>query len=381
MTSMNSRVLDWLAPRRGEMEALLQKLVNTESFSHDKAGNDRVGEILVEFLAGPGVAVERIPVAEFGDAIKIAVSGNDGPHALMMGHRDTVFPTGTVAKRPYSALGDLAYGPGVADMKSGLVLIAFVLKAFAETGGAPFPIVGLFTGDEEVGSDTGRPIIEKAAQGARAVLNMEPGRASGNVVSARKGGFWMKIDVKGRAAHAGVNHPAGRNAIEALARKVVRLHALTDYDAGITTNVGVIAGGIGHNTVASWASAEFDVRIVEEAQRGPIVAKIMEILAADDVPGTVATGTMMSRRVPMEEAMSRDLLARYTAAAAEIGFTVGGEFTGGCADSGFTAAMGIPTLCGLGPVGEKAHTEDEVCRLDTLVPRAQAVAATLISLK
>ncbi len=380
MTVLNSRVLDWLAPRRGEMEALLQKLVNTESFSHDKPGNDRVGDLLVEFLSGPGIAVERIPVERFGDAIQVTVAGGEGPHALMMGHRDTVFPTGTVAKRPYTANGDRAYGPGVADMKSGLVLIAFVLKAFAETGGAPFPLVGLFTGDEEVGSDTGRPIIERIAKGARAVLNMEPGRASGNVVSARKGGFWMQIDVKGRAAHAGVNHQAGRSAIEALAKKVIRLHALTDYDAGITTNVGVIAGGIGHNTVASWASAEFDVRIVEEAQRAPIVAKIMEILEAEDVPGTVATGTMMSRRVPMEAAMSEDLLARYAQAAKRIGFAVGGEFTGGCADSGFTAAMGIPTLCGLGPVGEKAHTEEEVCHLDTFVPRAQAVAATLISL-
>jgi glutamate carboxypeptidase len=380
MTVLNSRVLKWLAPRRGEMEVLLQKLVNTESFSHDKPGNDRVGDLLVEFLTGPGIEIERIPVERFGDAIKVTVAGGEGPHALMMGHRDTVFPTGTVAKRPYTSVGDRAYGPGVADMKSGLVLIAFVLKAFAETGGAPFPIVGLFTGDEEVGSDTGRPIIEKLAAGARAVLNMEPGRASGNVVSARKGGFWMQIDVKGRAAHAGVNHQAGRNAIEALAKKVIRLHALTDYDAGITTNVGVIAGGIGHNTVASWASAEFDVRIVEEAQRAPIVAKIMDILAAEDVPDTVATGTMMSRRVPMEAAMSEGLLARYAKAAAEIGFAVGGEFTGGCADSGFTAAMGIPTLCGLGPVGEKAHTEDEVCHLETFVPRAQAVAATLISL-
>ena len=380
MTILESRVLEWLAPRRGEMEALLETLVNTESFSHDKPGNDRVGDILVDFLAGPGVEIERIPVAQFGDAIKVTVAGPGNAHALLMGHRDTVFPTGTVAKRPYTADGDCAFGPGVADMKSGLVLIAFVLKAFAETGGAPFPLVALFTADEEVGSESGRPIIERAAAGARAVLNMEPGRASGNVVSARKGGFWMKIDVEGKAAHAGVNHPAGRNAIEALAKKVVRLQALTDYDAGITTNIGVIAGGIGHNTVASWASAEFDVRIVDEAQRGPIVAKIDEILAAEDVPGTVATGTMMSNRVPMTAATSADLLARYTSAAGEIGFSVGGEFTGGCADSGFTSAMGVPTLCGLGPVGEKAHTEDEVCHLETLVPRAQAVAATLISL-
>lgn len=209
---------------------------------------------------------------------------------------------------------------------------------------------------------------------------MEPGRASGNVVSARKGGFWMKIEVAGKAAHAGVNHQAGCSAIEALARKIPRLHALTDHAAGITTNVGVIAGGIGHNTVASWASAELDVRIVAEAQRAPVAAAIAAILAAEEVPGTAATGTTMSHRVPMAAETSAGLLAQYRAAAAELGFTAEGEFTGGCADSGFTAAMGVPTLCGLGPVGEKAHTDEEVCHLDTLVPRAQAVAATLLSL-
>lgn len=379
--TLRQPVLDWLAPRRGEMEALLETLVNIDSFSPDKAGNDRVLEALAAFLAGEGVSFERIPVAEFGDVLKVTVGAGAGnAHALMMGHRDTVFPTGTVAARPYRKAGDRAYGPGVADMKSGLVLIAFVMKAFAETKSAPFPLVALFTGDEEIGSDTSRPIIEASAVGARAVLNMEPGRASGNVVAARKGGLWMKIDVTGKAAHAGVNHEAGRSAIEALARKIPRLHALTDYATGITTNVGVIAGGIGHNTVASWASAEFDVRLVSESQRAPTLAAIEAILAAEDVPGTHAVGTHMSHRVPMEAAMSADLLARYRTAAAEIGFAADGEFTGGCADSGFTAAMGIPTLCGLGPVGEKAHTDEEVCHLDTLVPRAQAVAATLLSL-
>ncbi|WP_337997512.1 M20 family metallopeptidase [Oleispirillum naphthae] len=373
--------IDWLAPRRAGMEGLLETLVNIESFSYDKPGVDRVLDALAAFLSGPGVSLARIPVAGFGDALKVTVAGKGGgAPVLMMGHCDTVFPTGTVAKRPYRAAGDLAFGPGVADMKSGDVLIAFVLKALAETGGAPFPVIGLFTGDEEIGSDAGRPIIEATAKGARAVLNMEPGRASGNVVSARKGGFWMKISVAGRAAHAGVNHAAGRNAMEALARKIVRLHALTDYESGITTNVGVVKSGIGHNTVPPLAEAEFDVRIVSEAQRAPIVAAIEEILKAEDVPGTATTWQMMSRRVPMAEETSRDLLARYRAAAAELGFAVDGEFTGGCADSGFTSVMGIPTLCGLGPVGEKAHTEEEVCRLDTLVPRAQATAAVILGL-
>ncbi|MBN2752272.1 MAG: M20 family metallopeptidase [Rhodospirillaceae bacterium] len=380
MTSVKAQILDWLAPRRREMEAFLETLVNIESFSHDKVGNDRVADVMAAFLDGPGIVLERISLNTYGDVLKATVPGGPGPHVMMMGHRDTVFPTGTVEDRPFARLGDRAYGPGVADMKGGLVLICFVLKALAACGGVGFPVTALFTADEEVGSETGRSIIEAAARGARAVLNMEPGRANGNVVSSRKGGFWMKIEVQGRAAHAGVCHAEGRSAMEALARKIPRLHALTDYAAGITTNIGVVKSGIGHNTVPPLAEAEFDVRLVDESQRAPIIHAIEAILSAEDVPETTTTWTMMSHRVPMTEDTSRDLLARYCAEASALGFSTGGEFTGGCADSGFTSALGIPTLCGLGPVGEKAHTEDEVCHLETLVPRAQAAAATIVSL-
>jgi glutamate carboxypeptidase len=170
------------------------------------------------------------------------------------------------------------------------------------------------------------------------------------------------------------------SAIEALARKITRLHALTDYAAGITTNVGVIKGGNTHNTVAPWAEAELDLRFMTLEQRASIVREIERIVHDEDVPGTSAEIAQISMFLPLEEKYSGTLFALYRNAAARVGFAVGGEFTGGCADSGFTAAMGIPTLCGLGPVGGKAHTDDEFCRLDTLLPRTQALAATICAL-
>lgn len=374
-------VYGWLDTQRPAMEAFLRQLVDIDSNSYDKAGTDAVADAMTALLAQDGVAVERHPVQGFGDVLSALVPGrDDGPHALLMGHRDTVFPKGTVAVRGYTRDGDLGFGPGVADMKSGLVLNCFVLRAFARAGGAPFPIRALFTADEEIGSATGRPFIEMAARGARAVLNAEPGRISGNVVTARKGGATLTIDVTGRAAHSGMNHADGISAIEVLARKIQRLHALTDYAAGLTINVGLVSGGVSVNTVAPAARAQIDVRVMSLAQLDQVMTRIEAIVAGEELAGATATLTRGHVMLPLEERCAIDLMDRYRRAAAEIGFAVDGEFTGGCADSGFTASLGVPTLCGLGPVGGKPHTDREFCRLETMVPRAKAVAGTILSL-
>ena len=169
---------------------------------------------------------------------------------LLLGHRDTVFPKGTAAERPFRVENGRAYGPGVADMKAGLVMNAFVLEAFARAGGAARPLVALFTSDEEIASPASRPTIEAAARGARAVFNAEPGRTSGNIVSGRKGAMFLTIEVTGKPAHSGSAHDQGVSAIEELCRKVQALHALTDYATGTTVNVGLIEGGQSVNTVA-----------------------------------------------------------------------------------------------------------------------------------
>lgn len=381
MTTTATALAAWFAPRRGEMEDLLARIVDIDSGSRDVAGIDAVGDALAETLEADGIAVTRFPNPTYGAAIRAEVPGRvGGAPVFVMGHRDTVFPKGTVASRPFRRDGDLGYGPGVADMKGGLVVDVFVLRALKAIGGLDFPVVGLFTADEEIGSPSGRAVIEREVSGARAAFNAEPGRASGNVVTGRKGGLTLHVEVRGRAAHSGVNHADGRSAIGALAAKITAIHALTDYAAGTTTNVGVIRGGRTHNTVADFAEAEIDIRFLAVAEVDGILARIEEILARPDVPDTVATYTRGHLFMPLESERSAALFERYHLKAAEVGFEVGGEFTGGCADSGFTGALGIPSLCGLGPVGGAAHTEREWCRLDTLVPRAQALALTIAGL-
>lgn len=369
----------WLADQRSAMQTALADLVDIDSNSHDKAGTDRVADAMRGWLLADDIEATHHADPADGDVLLARLPGIDASQApvVLMGHRDTVFPTGTVLQRPWRVDGDRGYGPGVSDMKSGLVLQCFVLMALRRMAPLPFPVLGLFTADEEIGSQRGRIAIEAHARGARAAFNAEPGRVSGNLVTSRKGGANFVIEVTGRAAHAGMNHADGASAIETLARKIQALHALTDYDAGITTNVGLISGGMSSNTVAPSAQGRLDVRFCTLEQREVLFARIRDIVAEPGVPGTVATVTQASEFLPLEPKWSEALMVRYQASAAQIGFAVEGEFTGGCSDAGFTASLGIPTLCGVGPVGAKAHTDHEYCCLDTMVPRAQALLGTI----
>ncbi len=375
----------WLATQRGAMTDLLRRMVDTDSGSYDKPGIDAVGAVVRAFLEGHGIPVEVLPQPRHGDSLRATVPGPVGTNSgnvILMGHRDTVFPEGEAARRPFTIEGNLAYGPGVADMKAGLVMNCFVLAAFAQFGGSPAPLVGLFTGDEEIGSPEGRAVIETEARTARAVFNSEPGRVSGNVVTGRKGGVFMAMRITGKAAHSGGNFSAGISAIEELARKVQALHALTDLDRGTTVNVGLVRGGQSVNTVAPWAEGEIDLRYVLPADRDDAMAQVEAIIARSHVPGTRAELHIKGEFAPLTQSPAAKLLFDlYVDAAASTGFTTAGEFTGGCADSGFTAAMGAATICAVGPVGGKAHTPEEFLDLDSLVPRAQACARAILGLE
>ena len=380
----------WLATQRQAMTDLLRDMVDTDSGSYNKPGIDAVGEIVERFFAGQGIAVERVPQTRHGDCLRALVPGNGvvasagsntGGNVVLMGHRDTVFPDGEAQRRPFTIRDGVAYGPGVADMKAGLVMNAFVLAAFHKFGGAPGPLVGLFTGDEEIGSPEGRAVIEAEARRARVVFNSEPGRVSGNVVTGRKGGVFSAFRITGKAAHSGGNFPDGISAIEELARKIQALHALTDLERGITVNVGLVSGGQSVNTVAPWAEGQIDLRYVTPADRDDIMAQIGAIIGRSYVPGTHAELTIRGEFLPLNQTpAAKRLFELYVDAAASSGFKTDGEFTGGCADSGFTAAIGAPTICAVGPVGGKAHSPEEFLNLDSLVPRAQACARAILRL-
>jgi hypothetical protein len=247
-------ILEHLGRQHQAMVALLAELVNIDSGSYNKRGVDAVGGRLRAWLEAAGLSCEIFPHETFGDcmAARLPATGGGNRPIILMGHRDTVFPDGTAAQRPFRIDGDQAFGPGVADMKAGLVMNTFVLEAFRRFG-APCPMTGLYTSDEEIASPSSRPVIEAEATDARAVFNAEPGRPSGNLVSRRKGAAFIEFEVTGKAAHSGAAHAQGVSAIEALARKVQRLHRLTDYDLGTTVNVGLVQGGTAVNTVAARA--------------------------------------------------------------------------------------------------------------------------------
>lgn len=390
--TQSTAITEWLATQQDAMIALLRELVDTDSGSYNKPGIDAVGAAIERFLAGQGIPTERLPQSRHGDCIRapvpwdgmngLSAGGNAGGNIVLMGHRDTVFPDGEASRRPFTIEGTTAYGPGVADMKAGLVMNAFVLAAFHKFGGSPAPLVGLFTGDEEIGSPEGRPVIEAEARRARVVFNSEPGRVSGNVVTGRKGGVFSAFRITGKAAHSGGNFQDGISAIEELARKIQAIHALTDLDRGITLNVGLVSGGQSVNTVAPWAEGQIDLRYVHPEDRDEIMAKIDRIISTSYVPGTKAELTIRGEFLPLTQTpAAKKLFELYVSAAAASGFKTSGEFTGGCADSGFTAGVGTPTICAVGPVGGKAHSPEEFLDITSLVPRAQACARAILSLE
>ena len=192
------RITAWLATQQAAMVALLREMVDIDSGSYNKPGIDAVGAVVQRFMAAQGIPVETVRQEKHGDCLRAAVpwdgpQGNAGGNIVLMGHRDTVFPDGEAERRPFTIRDGVAYGPGVADMKAGLVMNCFILAAFHKFGGSPAPLLGLFTGDEEIGSPEGRAVIEAEARRARVVFNSEPGRVSGNVVTGRKGGVFSAL--------------------------------------------------------------------------------------------------------------------------------------------------------------------------------------------
>lgn len=385
--SAERQITEWIASQQEAMVALLREMVDIDSGSYNKPGIDAVGDVIRRFMAGHGIPVETIAQKQHGDCLRASAvwdgpAGNAGGNVLLMGHRDTVFADGEAARRPFAIRDGIAYGPGVADMKAGLVMNCFVLAAFHQFGGAPAPVAALFTGDEEIGSPEGRAVIEAEARRARAVFNSEPGRASGNIVTGRKGGVFSIMRITGKAAHSGGAFTDGISAIEELACKIRAIHALTDLERGVTLNVGLVSGGQSVNTVAPWAEGQIDLRYVDPADRDDIMARLQAIVAHSHVPGTRAELSIKGEFLPLTQNPSaRRLYEAYVQSANETGFAAQGEFSGGCADSGFTAAVGTPTICAVGPVGGKAHSPDEFLRIDTLVPRAQACARAILKLE
>ncbi len=371
----------WLGGQLPAMEEALAALVNVNSFTDNPEGGRKTGALLKDAFAIPGLLSETVASTRYADHLVFKSTGRAGvkPFALL-GHLDTVFPPGKF--EGYRVDGALRRGPGVLDMKGGLVVVAWALKAVQRSVGldAIAPLRLVIVADEEVGSPEGQDVIRTHVSGAQAALVFESGRANDAIVTARKGTGGMTCTAHGKAAHAGNNHADGANALWSLARFVDRAQQLTDYAKGVTVNVGKVSGGQGKNTVPDAGEAQLDIRFATRADAEALVAALRQATIDAAVPGTRLELSGGPSRLPMERSdESVALMEAYLKHAKAHGLG-GGEAprVGGGSDACTTSAMGIPSIDALGPRGKGFHTVDEYIEVETLISRAQALAALLL---
>lgn len=372
----------WLSDKLPQMEEALAALVEVNSFTDNVEGGREVGRRLLQLFAMPGLSGETVHSQRFADHLIFRSEGRPGAQPIaILGHLDTVFPPGKF--EGYRRDGGLRRGPGVLDMKGGLVVIAFALRALAENGGLQ-QLPGLrivVVSDEEVGSPEGQPIIRQAIAGAGSALVFESGRANDAIITRRKGTGAVTAKAHGKAAHAGNAHQEGANAIWALAKFIDRVQGLTDYPRGITVNVGKIGGGQGKNTVPDLAEAVADLRFTTRADGEATVAAFRQAAeaAASAVPGTKIEITGGVAREPLERSdASGALMEAYAACAKESGLNASeAALVGGGSDASTSSSMGIPSIDGLGPRGKGFHTVEEFIEVNTLIPKAQALVRML----
>jgi len=372
--------LRYLRKQQPRIVETIRQLVEIESPSDVKQAVDRLGAVLASRFGELGGRVRFHPAEKFGNHLQIDFgSHRSGKPVLLLGHMDTVYPVGTISKMPCRVAKGRVWGPGTLDMKSGLAMVLHVTEALLEWNGgkALRPMTLLFVSDEEVGSESSRAITEKLAQQAAAVLVLEPAFGlQGAVKTARKGVGAYTLRVTGKSAHSGLDFENGHSAVFELAKQIGEIAKLVDLKKGITVNVGKISGGTRVNVVPAEASAVIDVR-VKNAKDAKRIAQELQALKPFDRECKIAvTGAM--NRPPMERTAG---VAALYKKAAEIARLLGWELeeaaVGGGSDGNFTAALGIPTLDGLGAVGEGAHADHESILISEL-PRRAALLAGLI---
>ena len=346
-------------------------MVSMESPSFDKALTDKFVSFLADKFHEIGGEVDLVPAEKFGNHLRSRFRGKSPDRILLLGHTDTVWPAGEIAKRPFRIEGGRAFGPGVFDMKAGILLMWMALRTTPSKS-----VTVLLTSDEEVGATSSRALIESEARQCRAVFVLEPSLPGGVLKTARKGVGRFTVKAVGRAAHAGIDPEKGINAIEEIARQILKIQKMTDLARGTTVTVGVVQGGTRSNVVPAEAAAEIDVRIasIEEADR---ISRAIKALMPE-LPDARLEIRGSINRPPMERSSETARLFDIArGVAAQLGIELKEGSTGGASDGNFTAALGIPTLDGLGPVGDGAHAIHEWVDVESLPQRAALLAGLI----
>lgn len=378
-------LLAYLEARQVELVETLRELVEHETPSLEKELLDELAEALRARFAAIGAEARLVPNADGGNHVRVAlppadpVAGDARP-ALVLCHFDTVWPRGSLARNPFRVVDGIGYGPGCFDMKAGIAMLLYALAAVRDLGlRLPRPVVALLTSDEEIGSPSSRPLIEAEAARAAYALVLESPLAGGALKTARKGVGTYHLEVHGRAAHAGLEPEKGVSAVVELAHQVLRLEALANPALGTTLTVGVIRGGTRSNVVPARAAAEIDVRVSSLAEAERVDTALRGL--APVLPGARLQVRGGLNRPPMERTPQvAALFERARAVGRELGLELGEGAAGGASDGNFTAALGVPTLDGLGALGDGAHADHEQVEVASLAPRAALLAALLLRL-
>lgn len=378
---MSEPITLWLESQLGAYIEDLRYLSGIDSGSYDKAGVDRVQDWFQQQLADLGFDVQRLTERTCGDDILATRSGSGSRKVMLLGHSDTVFPIGTAAERPVRIEGDTLLGPGTCDMKAGLLSGLYAIRAldqadWNELGELKFFIVSA----EEIDDRHSNPLLEGLGPKMDAVLTLEAARENGDIVTSRKAGKWMTVDISGKSAHAGVEPEIGASATLALSHVVTNTFALNAMKPGMTVNPGEICGGGRPNVVADAARAKFDLRAWSNADLDALVSAMERVAMQEYVPGTRATVTIDpdSGCPAMEYSPgTRRLESAAIEIAGELGFPLKGAATGGGSDVSFACHSGTPGLDGLGPIGGLDHSPDEYILISSIVPRTALLAKLL----
>ena len=369
-----------------EILAGIRRWVEIETPSHDGVAVNRLVDVVQSDLTRIGAHTQRTPGRDgFGDILEARAPWGDEnePGILIMGHLDTVHPIGALATtHVFRREGDTVYGPGIYDMKAGSYLACYALQHFVREGRrTTLPVRVLYVPEEEVGSPTSRAAIEAAARKSKYVLVMEPARDGGKCVTARKGWGRFDMTITGRASHAGSRPQDGRSALRELARQILDLEAISDPAVGISVVVGMAQGGSAPNVVPALATATIDLRVPPGIDADAVVQRVLQRPAFDPDCRVEVSGGINRPAYGKNEGITA-LFEHARACAAEIGFVLEDTpLTGGVSDGNFPAALGIPTLDGLGADGRGAHALDEQISFASLVPRAQLLVRMLETLR
>jgi len=365
--------------RQEEMFDFLSRLVRMESPSQEKQCVDAVIDLLETAYRNLGFKTERLRRDQYGNHLIANLLGGDGPRVLFVGHADTVFPLGTLTTMPLRREDNRLLGPGVEDMKGGLVVMLYAIRALLGLRGSPKGSLRVVVNsDEEPGSPTSRDLWPDLCKDVDWTFILEPARPDGGLVLRRKGVGIFHLTVKGRSAHAGAEPEKGASAIRVLAKKILDLEALADLKVGTTVNTGVIQGGTHPYVVPAEAKASIDIRVPTLAERERVLAGMKAIVERGDLPGTQASLEGKFHRPPMEPAPGIERLQRIVEEEARtVNLQIRWALTGGASDGNNISAAGVPTVDGMGPVGGSAHSPDEYMDIPSLYQKTVLLASVL----